>query len=137
MNARRSFKQGEASAKVTMLLKHIKSADPASPDIDEDNRGQNWGHYQFTAGSLNLVSSLTSWQDVGCVNTAFELMAAAIKTCQDAQLMCANDGTPRTSGFISNMYLEKTLECLENCWVGAGGVRAFFYSSAIKLIHSL
>jgi len=81
MNEQPSFKQGKASVNVTMLLERIKSADPNSPDIDEDDRGQNWGHNQFTVGDLTLTTSLTSWQDIRSVGTAFELVAAAIKTC--------------------------------------------------------
>ncbi|KAH9023522.1 hypothetical protein EDB83DRAFT_2320143 [Lactarius deliciosus] len=41
---------------------------------------------------------------------------------QEARLMCSNAGTPIMSGFISDIYLEKILKCLENCWVAAGGV---------------
>jgi hypothetical protein len=122
MDVRWSFQQGETSEKVTTLLERVQSADPGLPDLDEDDVGQGWGHYQFTAGGLSPSSVLTSWQDVGSVDTAFKLVAAAIKTCQEARLMCANAGTPKTTGFISDVYLEKTLECLEKCWVDAGGV---------------
>ncbi|KAH8987563.1 hypothetical protein EDB86DRAFT_2832261 [Lactarius hatsudake] len=122
MNAQSSFKQSEPSKQVTTLLDRIQFADPSSPDIDEDNACQGWGHEQFTAGGITLSSSLTSWQEVGNVATALKLVAAAIKTCQEARLMCENAGTPKTSGFISDVYLEKTLECLESCWVGAGGL---------------
>ncbi|KAH9008839.1 hypothetical protein EDB83DRAFT_2531451 [Lactarius deliciosus] len=122
MNAQSSFKQSEPSEQVTMLLDRVQFADPSSPDIDEDNACQGWGHEQFTAGGITLSSSLTSWQEVGNVATALKFVAAAIKTCQEARLMCENAGTPKTSGFISDIYLEKTLECLESCWVGAGGL---------------
>ncbi|KAH9041278.1 hypothetical protein EDB85DRAFT_2139949 [Lactarius pseudohatsudake] len=122
MNAQSSFKQSEPSEQVATLLDRVQFVDPSSPDIDEDNACQGWGHEQFTAGGVTLSSSLTSWQEVGNVATALKLVAAAIKTCQEARLMCKNAGTPKTSGFISDIYLEKTLECLESCWVGAGGV---------------
>ncbi|KAH9020748.1 hypothetical protein EDB85DRAFT_2152869 [Lactarius pseudohatsudake] len=122
MNAQSSFKEGEPSKQVATLLERVQFADPCSPDIDEDNTCQSWGHYQFTAGGISLASSLTNWQEVGNVATAFKLVAAAIKTCQEARLMCLNAGTPMTSGFISDIYLEKVLDCLENCWVAAGGV---------------
>lgn len=123
MNAMPTFKQGKPSEKVTTLLDRIQFADPSSPDYNEDDLGSSWGHSQFTAGDLNLSSSLTSWQDVGSVAIAFKLVAAALKTCREARLMCANAGTPKTTGFISDVYLEKTLEFLQSCWVGAGGVR--------------
>ncbi|KAH9000681.1 hypothetical protein EDB86DRAFT_3075142 [Lactarius hatsudake] len=122
MNAQSSFKEGEPSKQVVTLLERVQFADPCSPDINEDNTCQSWGHYQFTAGGISPVSSLTNWQEVGNIATAFKLVAAAIKTCQEARLMCSNAGTPMTSGFISNIYLEKILDCLKNCWVAAGGV---------------
>ncbi|KAF8258194.1 hypothetical protein EI94DRAFT_1815874 [Lactarius quietus] len=84
MNSQPSFKQGEPSDEVKALLKCIQYADPNSPDIDEDNRGQSWGHYQFTAGGLSPSSSLTTWQKIGSINTTLKLVAAALKTCQDA-----------------------------------------------------
>ncbi|KAH9051131.1 hypothetical protein EDB83DRAFT_2522222 [Lactarius deliciosus] len=107
MNTQLSFKEGEPSEQVATLLERVQSAVPCSPDIDKDN---------------TPASSLTSWEKVGSVATAFKLVAAAIKTCRDARSMCSNAGTPKTSGFISDVYLEKVLECLESCWVGAGGV---------------
>ncbi|KAH9011682.1 hypothetical protein EDB84DRAFT_1445024 [Lactarius hengduanensis] len=42
------------------------------------------GDIKFTAGGASLSSSLTSWQDIGSVVTAFKLVAATIKTCQEA-----------------------------------------------------
>jgi hypothetical protein len=107
------------------LLTRIQSADPGSPDVDEGDGCTGWGHSQFTAAGLTLSSSLTCWQDIGSVATALKLVAAAIKTCQEARLMCANARAPKTSGFISDIYLENTLERLESCWAGAGGVRIF------------
>ncbi|KAF8261816.1 hypothetical protein EI94DRAFT_1705236 [Lactarius quietus] len=85
MNSQPSFKQGEPSDEVKALLKCIQYADPNSPDINEDNRGQSWGHYQFMAGGLSPSSSLTTWQKIGSINTALKLVVAALKTCQDAQ----------------------------------------------------
>ena len=116
------FKQGTPSEQVTTLLNNVQYADPTSPDISEDNQYQSWGHDQFTAGGISPSSSLTTWQDIGNVTTAFKLVAAALKTCQEVQLMCTNAGVPKTSGFISDVYLEQVLEWLEKCWVDAGGV---------------
>ena len=127
MDTQPSFKQGEPSPDVTTLLENIQSADPKSSDIDEDNRGQGWGHYQFTAGGISPSSVLTAWQNIGSVATAFKLVAAALKTSQDARAMCANAETPKTSGFISDIYLNQILDCLEKCWVDAGGVRINIY----------
>jgi hypothetical protein len=131
MSMQSSVAQGEASENVRTLLQRIESADPTSPDIDEDDAFEGWGHYQFTAGSLTLSTSLTSWQEVGNVATAFKLVAAAIKTCREARLMCKNVGKAITGGFLSDAYLEEALQCLEGCWVGTGGVCFYlllFYS---------
>ena len=127
MNAQPLFEQGQPgkpSQNFAALLERIQSADPTSPDFDEDNKGQGWGHYQFTAGGLNLSSSLTEWQDVGSIAFAFQLVAAAIKTCRDARLMCANAGKSTVVGFISDAFLQETLDALKRCWIGAGGVSA-------------
>jgi hypothetical protein len=122
MNVQSSFKQGEASENVMTLLERLQSADPGSSDLDEDDMHEGWGHGQFTAGGITMSTSLTSWQEVGSIATAFKLVAAALKTCQEARLMCASARTPKTSGFISDIYLEKVIKSLESCWVGAGGV---------------
>ena len=126
MKLQPSFQQGEPSNKVTTILGHLRFADINSPDIDKDNANQGWGHDQFTAGGISPSSSLTTWRDVGSVATAFELVAAAIKTCRDARLMCANTGTAATGSFISDTYLEQMLELLEKCWISAGGVSVQF-----------
>ena len=105
-----------------MLLKHLQSTDPGSLDLSEDDMCEGWGHGQFTAGDITMSTSLTSWQDIGSIATAFKLVVAALKTCQEAWLMCANARTPKTSRFISDLYLEKVIKSLESCWVGAGGV---------------
>ncbi|KAF8262065.1 hypothetical protein EI94DRAFT_1809356 [Lactarius quietus] len=106
------------------LITSMNSQPSFKQDINEDNRGQSWGHYQFTAGGLSPSSSLTTWQKIGNVNTALKLVAAALKTCQDVRAMCANAGAPKTSGFISDIYLEQILDCLEKCWGIAGGAIA-------------
>jgi hypothetical protein len=136
LNTEPSFKQGEPSHNLLALLERVQSADPNSLDIDEDNMGESWGHYQFTGGNLNLASSLTTWQDVGSIAIAFKLVAAALKTCQEARLICANAGVTLTKGFLSDVYLEKTLNALKTCWVGAGGVRDM-YSFFLSLIYCL
>ncbi|KAH9017035.1 hypothetical protein EDB85DRAFT_2155471 [Lactarius pseudohatsudake] len=109
MNTYASFKQGKPSNNVTALLERIQFADPGSPDIDEDNTCQSWGHDLFTAGGISPSSSLTTWEDVGSAATTFKLVAAALKTCREADI-----------------YLEQILECLEKCWVGAGGFISLF-----------
>ena len=138
MNAQPLFEQGQPgkpSQNFAALLERIQLADPTSPDFDEDNKGQGWGHYQFTAGGLNLSSSLTSWQDVGSIAFAFQLVAAAIKTCRDTRLMCANAGKSTVVGFISDAFLQETLDALKRCWIGAGGVSACLSYPIFSSIH--
>ncbi|KAF8259352.1 hypothetical protein EI94DRAFT_1707172 [Lactarius quietus] len=141
MNVQPSFKQGNASQNVTTLLKHVQSADLASLDFDEDDKGKGWGHYQFTAGGITLSSSLTTWQEVGSVATAFKLVAAALKTCQEVWQMCKSDEMPM-SGFISDIYLKNTLECLERCWAATDGepltaiTRVHLYLETLKPLAS-
>ena len=132
MNAQSTFKQGKPSDKVATLLERLQSADPGSPDINEDNSCQSWGHYQFTAGFISPTSSLTTWQDVGDVATAFKLVAAGLKICEEARLMCANAGAAKTTGFISDDYLKQTLDLIEKCWVDAGGVRLNLFSQNLS-----
>ena len=127
MDTQPSFKQGKPSEHVTALLERLECADPGSPDIDEDNTGQSWGHYQFTAGGISPSSSLTTWQDVGSVAVAFRLVAAALKTCQEARKMCAGTGMPMPCSYVSDIYFEQTLERLEKCWAGAGGVSRYVF----------
>ena len=132
MNAQPSFQQGKPSPNALALLERLQSTDPNSPDIDEDNTGLSWGHYQFTAGGLNLLSSLITWKDVGSVAIALNFVAAALKICREARLICEKTST--VGGFISNVFLEKTLAALEKCWVGAGGVR-FTFSCSFSLMY--
>ena len=136
MDMQSTFKQGPPSENVTTLLNNVQYADPSSPDINEDNQCQSWGHDQFTAGGISPSSSLTTWQDIGNVTTAFKLVAAALKTCQEARLMCANAGVPKTSDFISDIYLEQVLERLEKCWVDAGGVTEVCVQFLLRICYS-
>ena len=126
MHTQPSFKQGPTSENVATLLAHLQYADPGAPDIDEDNSCLGWGHDLFTAGGITPTSCLTSWQNVGSVDTALKLVAAALKTCQEAHMMYMNAKVPKTNRFVSNIYLQQTLEYLEKCWVGAGGVCNLF-----------
>jgi hypothetical protein len=121
MNTQPTFKQGKPSEKVVTLLECLQFADPGLLDIDEDNSCLSWGHDQFSAGFISPTSSLTTWQDVGDVTTAFKLVAAGLKTCEEARLMCANAGALKTTGLISDDFLKQALDLIEKCWVDAGG----------------
>ncbi|KAF8257699.1 hypothetical protein EI94DRAFT_1708721 [Lactarius quietus] len=106
MDAQPMFKQSMLSEQVTALLERVQFADPTVPNINKDNVGQSWGHYQFTAGGISPSSFLTSWEDVGNVATAFKLFEGM---------------SGSTAGFISNIYLEQILNCLEKCWTDTSG----------------
>ncbi|KAH9012334.1 hypothetical protein EDB85DRAFT_2159142 [Lactarius pseudohatsudake] len=102
MNAQILFKQGKSSNNVTTLLKRVQFADPGSPDIDEDNMCLSWGHDLFTAGGISPSSSLTTWEDVGSVATAFKQVASLATS------------------------ISRKFSNLEGCWVGTGGAITFF-----------
>ena len=136
MDMQSTFKQGPPSENVTMLLNNLQYADPSSPDINEDNQCQSWGHDQFTAGGISPSSLLTTWQDIGNVTTAFKLVAAALKTFQEARLMCVNAGVSKMSNFVSDVYLEQVLERLEKCWVDAGGVTEVYVQFLLRICYS-
>ena len=87
MNAQPLFKQGKSLANVLALLERVQHADLTNPDIDEDNMGPSWGHYQFTVGGLNMSSSITSWQGVGSIATAFKTSSC----CPQEVLGCTGD----------------------------------------------
>jgi hypothetical protein len=135
MNMQSSFKQGKCSSNVATLLERVQFADPMSPDIDEDNQGESWGHYQFTAGNISPTSMLTTWQDIGSIATAFKLVAGALKICQDVREMCKKAGTPKTS-VLGDIYLKQILERLKECWVSAGGVRIDFIFQFYFINHN-
>ncbi|KAF8258724.1 hypothetical protein EI94DRAFT_1707732 [Lactarius quietus] len=117
MNIQPLFKQGNAFQNVITFLKHLQSADLASLDFDEDDKGKGWGHYQFMAGGITLSSSLTTWQEVGSVSTTFKLVVAALTMCQEAWQMCRWNANE----WLHQQYLPRnTLECLEQCWVAVG-----------------
>ena len=114
-----SFQQGEPSPNALALLERLQSTDPNSPDINKDNTGLSWGHYQFTAGGLNLLSSLITWKDVGSVAIALNFVTAALKICQEARLIC--EKTSMVGGFISDVFLEKLSLLSRNVGLGLVG----------------
>ncbi|KAH9020370.1 hypothetical protein EDB84DRAFT_1565734 [Lactarius hengduanensis] len=86
------------SNSVTALLDRLDSADPDAPDVDDDDSNENWGHAQFTAGSLTIRSALVDWESVGSTSTAFKLIAAT---------------------YLADNYLELLFEQLQRCWKDA------------------
>ena len=106
-----SFRLGTPSANVLAFLEHAENADPNSPDISEDDKGESWGHHQL-AGSSPL---LESWHNIGNTNIACCLIAIGIKTCQVAQHLCYMQQTV-PSAYLSDIYLSKIINSLWDSW---------------------
>jgi hypothetical protein len=100
----------EPSANVAAFLERIETADPNAPDISEDDTNSCWGHYQFTAANIRCSTVLTSWDEVG-TTTARKLIAAALKTCKVARLICFKHSIEPAS-YLSDAYLENLVELL-------------------------
>jgi hypothetical protein len=106
-----TFQLGAPSADVIAFLEHAEHADPNSPDISEDDKGESWGHHQL-AGASNL---LASWHNVGNTVIACRLIATAIKTCKVARHLCFAKQTD-PSAYLSDVYLSKIISSLWNSW---------------------
>ncbi|TEB23929.1 hypothetical protein FA13DRAFT_1797640 [Coprinellus micaceus] len=102
---------GVPSPDVLSFLARIEGADPNAPGLSEDDIDAGWGHYQFTAASLTVQSTLTSSEAVGDTITALRLVTAAIKTCKVAREMSRRHHISPTS-FLSDMYLDRVVKTL-------------------------
>ena len=121
MQTNASFQRGAPSENVVTFLSRLENADPASPEISEDDNNAAWGHYQFTASSLTCTSVLTSWDAVGNVVVACRLIAAAIKTCKVARHLCFSNHIETTS-YLSDIYLANVINLLWQFWQEAVGI---------------
>ncbi|KAL6304550.1 hypothetical protein BKA93DRAFT_825718 [Sparassis latifolia] len=113
------FDISSPTSEVITFIERIENADPNSPDLSEDDLGTAWGHYQFTAGSMTSSSTLVSWDGIGSEATR-RLIAATIKTCKVARHVCFVSGI-KTNAYLSDAYLETTVEILWRLWKAAGG----------------
>jgi len=100
----------QPSGGVTAFLERIESADPNDSNFSGDDINANWGHDQFTAGSMTCSTVLTSWDHIG-VATACKLIAAALKTCRAARHICFERGI-EVESYLSDMYLQTLVESL-------------------------
>ena len=100
-----NFQSGEPTTDTLLFLDHIKTADPNSSDLSEDNLNASWGHYQFTAGSQTISTVLTSWKSVRNTLIAWRLLSAALKTSKVAQHVCFEQAV-ESSSFLSNVYIQ-------------------------------
>jgi hypothetical protein len=102
-----------SSDNVIAFLDRIENADPDASDLSDDDKDASWGHHQFTAGSMRIASVLVDWQAVGSTSVAFQLIAAAVKTCRVARHLCFKKSID-CSSFLSDNYLELLVERLWN-----------------------
>lgn len=121
MEANPAFQSSSPSAKMTAFVEQIEVADPSAPDIDEEHTNGQWGHQQFVGGNLRLSTIVCKWACVGNTAMARRLIAAALKTCQQARSLCRTQKIMTTS-YLSDAYLRETIEKLWNVWQAAGGV---------------
>ena len=128
------FGMGRPSNDVTYFLDRIENADPNSPGLSEDDLNAGWGHYQFTAGNMRIMSVLKSWADIGNVDTACRLIAAAIKTCRVARHLCFQCGV-QPGTYLSDAYLDNTIDRLWGLWKDAGGISPPFIIITILILH--
>lgn len=121
LKANPTFTTGNPSTEFLQYLERIETADPQAFDKDEDNLGSNWGHYQFTAGTLTCTRVINSWTSIGSPLYARRLLAATLTTCLVARWLCS-DINPQPSFYISDSYLVNIAELLWECWKSADGV---------------
>jgi len=67
---------------IKLFIEQIENADPNAEDLSIDDTNEGWGHCQFTASNLTFSSVLVSWDDLGGVGIACQLIVAVIKTCK-------------------------------------------------------
>lgn len=101
----------EPSQHVLQFIEQIENADPEAADIDEDHTNASWGHQQYVRGDMTCSTVLESWEHIGNVQTAYRLLAAALKTCQVAQHLCFVNKISTTS-FLSDAYLQEIVGLL-------------------------
>lgn len=93
-----------------MYVSRIEDAEPSLEEYGQDNMGANWGHHQLTAGGLTYTNVLVSWDSVGSLTHIARLIAAILKTCRVARLLC-RELNPQPS-FIADIYLKNIVEHL-------------------------
>lgn len=103
-----------ASESVVEFLLRIERADPNNPDIGEDDTDTSWGHQQFCGGQVQF-DNLT-WEGVSNHETAYQILAATVKTCHVARHLCFKRAISVHGGYLADMYLSRIVECLWEDW---------------------
>src|SRR5271163_658877 len=125
--AQPDFQKGPPSNDILTFISRVDDTDPNSDQFDEDNTDASWGHHQFMAGGLTVTKVLTSWSDIGSVETACRLLATTIRTCKVARHICFQRRI-MASSYLSDAYLSNIVERLWELWKTAGGVSFFYYN---------
>ncbi|PPQ79450.1 hypothetical protein CVT24_010070 [Panaeolus cyanescens] len=111
-----------ASPDTLLFISQITNANPNDPTLDEDNSDGNWGHYQFTAGSLTISAVLVTWTSIGSASVACQLLAAALKTRRAAEQICLHR-RKRPSSYLSDIYLELMVDKIHSLLLTQAGVQ--------------
>jgi len=115
-----AFCEAPSSPDILEFIQRIESANPNAPDLDEDQLGQNWGHNQLTSGSLTCSNVLKSWELIGSVRIASQVIAVIIKTCKVARHLCLTSGiSPST--YLADAFLRNAFEMIWKAWKDAKG----------------
>ncbi|TFK16881.1 hypothetical protein FA15DRAFT_711330 [Coprinopsis marcescibilis] len=85
---------GVPDSKVLEFVLRIEMADPNSPSLSEDDKDAGWGHY------------------IGDCATAYQLIAAALKTCWVVRFVCTERKLMDVKSYLSDMYLDLLIEQL-------------------------
>ncbi|RXW16845.1 hypothetical protein EST38_g9005 [Candolleomyces aberdarensis] len=107
----------EPSADVVALYERICDADPNSDSFLEEDTNEGWGHWQYTAGGLNVKRAVSSWNAVGSIDVACQLIAVGLKTCKVARHICFHRlGTMDGPGLMSDVFFEILVSQLWEMW---------------------
>jgi len=101
---------------IKLFIEQIENADPNAEDLSIDDTNKGWGHCQFTASNLTFSSVLVSWDDLGGVGIACQLIVAVIKTCKVARHLCSKCSIKPTA-YLSDIYLSQVIETLWQLWI--------------------
>ncbi len=88
----------------------------------DDNLDANWGHHQFTAGSMTITTTLNDWSNIGGVEFAQKIIAATIRTCKIARQLCFAKKI-LTKSYLTDCYLENIVGTIWNAWKTTGRVK--------------
>lgn len=116
------FRPSSPSPEAAEYLARIASASPDSPDLEEDDTGTSWGHYQFQGNPFTIKTTLTSWDAIGSVEFALKFLAESVRTYRVALYLCEKAGLA-TDNLLSACYVHELVETIGSAWSRAHEVR--------------